>query len=148
MYSKCALAWVYPRLVAPLQDPEFKPAALASGIKAMDRRFGGGMDQGSCTTIGGSSGFGKSSLGLGFLAAAAASGESAVLYSFDEWPAEVIQRCESIGLAVRAPRAGPPAHPEGQPPGVAPRAVLQLGERCGRAGEHAAGDDRMALTEL
>jgi circadian clock protein KaiC len=26
-----------------------------------------------------------------------------VLYSFDEWPAEVIHRCESIGLAVRGP---------------------------------------------
>ena len=94
---------VYPRLVAPLKDPEFEPAALASGIAALDRLFGGGLDRGTCTMIGGNSGVGKSSLGLAFLAAAAAEGERAVLYSFDEWPAEVIHRSESIGLAVRGP---------------------------------------------
>ena len=134
---------VYPRLVAPLKDPEFEPAALASGIAALDRLFGGGLDRGTCTMIGGNSGVGKSSLGLAFLAAAAAEGDRGVLYSFDEWPAEVIHRCESIGLAVRGPiGAGPAERPEGQPPGPPPRAVLQLGPGRGGAGGHPAGDDR------
>jgi len=94
---------VYPRLVAPLNDPEFEPAALTSGIPALDRIFGGGLDRGTCTMIGGNSGVGKSSLGLAFMAAAAAAGDRTVLYSFDEWPAEVIHRCESIGIEVRGP---------------------------------------------
>ena len=113
---------VYPRLVAPLQGPaSSSPRSLASGIAALDRLFGGGLDRGTCTMIGGNSGVGKSSLGLAFLAAAAAQGERGVLYSFDEWPAEVIHRCESIGLrGPGADRAGPAAGPEGQPAGLSP----------------------------
>src|SRR4051794_4209467 len=94
---------VYPRLVAPLQEPVFEPAALPSGIAGLDRLFGGGLDRGTCTMVGGNSGVGKTSLGMAFLAAAAARGERGMLYSFDEWPAEVVHRSEAIGLAVRAP---------------------------------------------
>jgi circadian clock protein KaiC len=92
---------VYPRLVAPLQDPVYKPELLPSGIPALDRLFGGGLDRGTCTMIGGNSGVGKSCLGMAFLAPAAASGERCVLYTFDEWPAEAAYRSESIGLDVR-----------------------------------------------
>jgi circadian clock protein KaiC len=94
---------VYPRLVAPLRDPVFEPAALPSGIAALDRLFGGGLDRGTCTMIGGNSGVGKTSLGVAFMATAAARGERGMLYSFDEWPAEVVHRGEAIGLNVRGP---------------------------------------------
>ncbi|HEX8199065.1 MAG TPA: ATPase domain-containing protein, partial [Isosphaeraceae bacterium] len=94
---------VYPRLVAPLQDPRVERSTLPSGVAALDRLLGGGLERGTCTMIGGNSGVGKSSVGLAILAAAAARGERAVLYSFDEWPAEVLHRCEAIGLAVRGP---------------------------------------------
>ncbi len=94
---------VYPRLVAPLEDPVIAPATLPSGIASLDRLFGGGLDRGTCTMVGGNSGVGKTSLGVAFLAAAAARGERGILYSFDEWPAEVVHRGEAIGLAVREP---------------------------------------------
>ena len=42
-------------------------------------------------------------MGVAFLAAAAARGERGMLYSFDEWPSEVVRRSEAIGLAVREP---------------------------------------------
>jgi circadian clock protein KaiC len=94
---------VYPRLVAPLREPVFEPAALPSGIDALDRLFGGGLDRGTCTMLGGNSGVGKTCIGMAFLVAAAARDERGILYSFDEWPAEVVRRSEAIGLAVRAP---------------------------------------------
>ncbi len=94
---------VYPRLVAPLEEPAFEPAALPSEIPALDRLFGGGLDRATCTMIGGNSGVGKSCVGVAFLAAAAARGERCTLYSFDEWPAEVAHRSEAIGLKIRGP---------------------------------------------
>src|SRR4051794_7810484 len=94
---------VYPRLVAPLQEPRVERSTVPSGIAPLDRIFGGGLDRGTCTMIGGNSGVGKSSTGIAFLAAAAARGERVALFSFDEWPTEVILRCESIGLKVKEP---------------------------------------------
>jgi circadian clock protein KaiC len=74
---------------------------LPCGIAGVDEMIGGGLDRASVTLLGGNSGVGKSTLGMSFLIEAALRGERVVVYSFDETPAELVHRCEAIGMAIR-----------------------------------------------
>jgi circadian clock protein KaiC len=94
---------VFPRLLVPEQTRQFESQVFPSGIAELDRMLGGGLDRGTSTLLIGNSGFGKTTLGLTFLAAAAGRGERGVLYSFDEEPQTIIHRCEAMGIAVRGP---------------------------------------------
>ena len=75
---------VFPRLVASEHRPPLVMEKLASGIAEMDTLLGGGIERGTSTLIVGAAGTGKSSLAAQFVAAAAARGQNAALFIFDE----------------------------------------------------------------
>ena len=89
---------VYPRLIAAEHGIEFPPDQITSGIHALDRILGGGLDRGSSVLITGPTGVGKSTLALQYASAAAARGDRAVLYSFDEGIRSAKLRAKSLGM--------------------------------------------------
>src|SRR5581483_4872558 len=80
---------------------DFPREAVGSGIAGLDEQFGGGIDRGTTTLIAGSSGAGKTTVGMGFLVEAARRGERAVAYSFEEGAEEILTRCDALGLGAR-----------------------------------------------
>jgi circadian clock protein KaiC len=89
---------VFPRLVAGEHRGDFTRAQLGSGIAALDRVLGGGVERGSGTLIIGPAGAGKSLLGLQFASAAVARGERAALFIFDEEIGLLMDRALGMGL--------------------------------------------------
>src|SRR6185369_1513343 len=75
---------VFPRLVANEHQGEFSEADLASGNTALDALLGGGLPVGTSTLLLGPAGTGKSTIATQFAVAAAARGQRAALYVFDE----------------------------------------------------------------
>ena len=78
---------------------------LPSGIRELDALLGGGIEGGSSTLIVGPPGTGKSSLAAQFVATAAASGEHAAMFIFDESVGMLLSRSASLGADLEAHRA-------------------------------------------
>lgn len=79
---------VFPRLVSPREPVAYTASAerVSTGVAGLDRMLEGGVRRGSSTLIVGSSGTGKTLLGLHFLFAGIAAGEHGLLVSFQENP--------------------------------------------------------------
>ena len=77
---------VFPRLVAAEYRQDVAEEWLSSGIPSLDQMLGGGLDKGVSTLLLGPAGSGKSTTAVCFAVAAAARGEKAMLYSFEESP--------------------------------------------------------------
>ena len=92
---------VYPRLVASEHRSPVASERLPSNIAEMDALLGGGIERGTSTLIVGAAGTGKSSLAAQFAAAAAARGERAVLFIFDESANTLLVRAASLGIDLR-----------------------------------------------
>lgn len=92
---------VYPRLVPGDHAREFTAETVSSGVPEVDALLGGGIERGTVTVIAGPSGVGKSTTASAFAKEAAARGERSVLYLFEEDPATLYHRSESIGIPVR-----------------------------------------------
>jgi circadian clock protein KaiC len=92
---------VFPRLLPDDHNIDFQPSQIPFGLKEMDELTHGGIERGAITIITGPSGVGKSTLGMQFTHAAAARGETSVVYLFEERRDSLIRRCDSIGLPVR-----------------------------------------------
>jgi circadian clock protein KaiC len=92
---------VFPRLVAA--EHRLHPSAqkLGSGIDQLDGLLGGGLERGTSTLIVGAAGTGKSSLATQFAATAAARGEKAALFIFDESIHTLMTRTEGLGIDLR-----------------------------------------------
>jgi circadian clock protein KaiC len=72
---------------------------ISTGIPDLDLMFGGkGYFRGSSVLVTGSAGTGKSSMGAHFADAACRRGESAIIFSFEESPQQVIRNMRSIGM--------------------------------------------------
>jgi circadian clock protein KaiC len=93
---------VFPRLIASEHRPAVETAKLASGITEMDILLGGGIERGTSTLIVGAAGTGKSSLASQFVAAAAARGQRAALFIFDESANTLLTRAAGLGIDLRA----------------------------------------------
>lgn len=89
---------VFPRLVAADHHLDFVREVVTSGLPEMDALLGGGMERGSSTMILGPSGVGKSTLAAQYVSAAAARGEKACVYSFEESPVSWVARAERLGM--------------------------------------------------
>ncbi len=89
---------VFPRLVAGEHKTGFTRHVLTSGISELDMLLGGGIEQGSSTLIMGPAGAGKSLLAVQFAVAAAARGEKAALFIFDEELGLLIDRTKLLGI--------------------------------------------------
>ena len=94
---------VYPRLVASDYKDTFIAGAAPSGIKELDQLLGGGLERGSSTLIVGPAGPGKTSLALTYMLAAAARGETAAFYSFEEGMGTLRARARGLGWDIDAP---------------------------------------------
>jgi circadian clock protein KaiC len=89
---------VFPRLVAA-EHRRHKPLErLSSGLEPLDRLLGGGIEQGTSTLIVGPPGTGKSTLTAQFVAAAAARGQHAAMFIFDESENTLLSRAAGLGI--------------------------------------------------
>lgn len=92
---------VFPRLVAAQHHDDFVRKTVSSGLPELDALLGGGISRGSSTMILGPSGVGKSTLAAQYVSAAAARGEKACVYSFEESPDSWIERPQRLGMRLR-----------------------------------------------
>ncbi len=89
---------IYPRLVASEHRKPFSEGFASSGNADLDEMLGGGLERGTNALLIGSAGVGKSSVALTFALAAAARGERAVVFAFDEGLGTITARARAMGL--------------------------------------------------
>jgi circadian clock protein KaiC len=73
-------------------------------VKALDQLMGGGVERGTSTLLVGPPGSGKSTLALQYAAAAAARGDHAASFMFDETKSALLGRSAGIGLTIKEGR--------------------------------------------
>jgi circadian clock protein KaiC len=88
---------VFPRLIAAEHRQKFVKESIKSGVEELDLLLGGGLDRGTSTLALGPAGSGKSTLASQFAAAAAARGEHAAIFVFDETRETYLARGAGIG---------------------------------------------------
>ena len=91
---------VFPRLAANEHGSRYVPATVASGVTALDDLLGGGIDRGTTTLLIGPPGSGKSTIALQYAAAAAARGDHAAIFAFEESRAILLSRSAGLGMPV------------------------------------------------
>lgn len=91
---------VFPRIIAAEHRTEIRRDPVSSGHKDLDDLLGGGLDRGTTTLIMGPAGTGKSTLAMHYAAQMAQSGESSMLFAFDEVRGIVLARAAALGLDV------------------------------------------------
>jgi circadian clock protein KaiC len=89
---------IFPRLIAAEHKPGFERKPVPSGFKELDELFGGGIDTGTSTLFIGPAGCGKSTIALRYAMSAAQRGEKAMIFTFDEAFATLIERAKGLGL--------------------------------------------------
>jgi len=89
---------VFPRLVAAEHRNVAGTGKLASDLPELDRLMGGGIEEGTSTLIIGGAGTGKSTIAAQICAAAAARGQKAIMFVFDESPNTLFTRCSGLGV--------------------------------------------------
>ena len=92
---------VYPRLVAAEHRGESSRERLSSGLAALDKLVGGGLERGTSTLMQGAAGTGKSTLASLFCARAAERGEHSALFIFDESANTLFSRLDGLGIPLR-----------------------------------------------
>src|ERR1700761_827291 len=93
---------IYPRLIAAEHKPGFERKRVLSGIQQLDKLFGGGIDTGTSTLFIGPAGCGKSTVALRYAVSSAQRGEKAVIFTFDEAFATLVERAKGLGMEVNA----------------------------------------------
>ncbi|MEP6915684.1 MAG: ATPase domain-containing protein [Acidobacteriota bacterium] len=91
---------VYPQL-KPVRSNERPTALIRSGIGEIDRLMGGGLNWGTCTLFIGPAGVGKSTVAAQYVTATAADCPAAI-FLFDERRTTFVERCEALGMDIRA----------------------------------------------
>jgi circadian clock protein KaiC len=92
---------VFPRLVAAEHAQLQIKEPVSSGVPELDALLGGGIERATSTLILGVPGTGKSTLASLFVAHAAAQGDSATIYTFDERTHTLLARTDGIGIDLR-----------------------------------------------
>jgi len=91
---------VFPRLVASDHQLEYQQSLVQSSVPSLDALMGGGLARGTSTLLIGPPGCGKSTIAIQYAAAAAARGEHAAIFMFDETKSALLLRCKGIGLRI------------------------------------------------
>jgi circadian clock protein KaiC len=97
---------VFPRLVGSRFDASFRPERVPSGVAALDALLGGGIDRGTSTLVSGPPGSGKSTIALQYATAAAARGDHAAIFAFEETATILHARASGLGMRI-VPGTGP-----------------------------------------
>jgi circadian clock protein KaiC len=92
---------VFPRLVACEHGDQFPRGQIKSGVTALDALLGGGPDRGTSTLLMGPAGCGKSTIAVQYAVAAAARGDHAVIFAFDESVATLKIRMDALNIKIR-----------------------------------------------
>jgi circadian clock protein KaiC len=126
----------FPRLIAAEHHRAFEADWLRSGVDALDRLLGGGLDRGASTLLMGPAGVGKSSLVTRYVRAAADRGERAAVFVFDEGTATFLARARGLAMDLSAHVQGGRVHlqqvdPTEMAPGEFAHAVRQQVEAGG-----------------
>lgn len=89
---------VYPKDIAQA-DYSINASAerISIGIPMLDEMLGGGLSKGSSNLIAGSTGTGKTVLGLNFIMEGAKKGEPGIIINFDETPEELFLHASNFG---------------------------------------------------
>jgi len=95
---------VFPRLTAAEHGIDFERTPIPSGVNALDELLGGGVDRGTSTLLVGPPGCGKSTVSVQYAAAAAARGEHAAIFAFDESRSILLARSRGLGLRIHEGR--------------------------------------------
>jgi circadian clock protein KaiC len=92
---------VYPRVEAAFQvttrPDEARSGRLSTGVGGLDAMLGGGLPDGTVTSVLGPSGIGKTTLGLHYLCGGRAA-EPGLFFGFYETPPRLLQQAASLGL--------------------------------------------------
>lgn len=91
---------VYPRLETTTTKRQAGWTALKSGVKELDTLLGGGLEEGTACLVVGPTGTGKTSIATLYAHAAAARGERAAIFLFDERPETFYRRAMGLGMNV------------------------------------------------
>ncbi|HEX4169592.1 MAG TPA: ATPase domain-containing protein [Bryobacteraceae bacterium] len=92
---------IYPRLSAIDHPKKYSEETVESGVEALDRLLGPGLDRGSSSLIMGPAGCGKTTLSTQFALAALARGEAVSYFLFEESQSTFCHRAAGLGLDVR-----------------------------------------------
>jgi circadian clock protein KaiC len=93
---------IFPRLIAAEHHKEFIGEPISSGSDGLDALLGGGLHRGTSGLFIGAAGVGKSTVALSYAVAAAARGENAVIFAFDEGLGTIFARADSLGIDLRS----------------------------------------------
>lgn len=91
---------VYPRLVAAEHGTSYARESIKSGLAELDSLLGGGLARGTSSLFLGPAGTGKSSLAAQYARTAAARGDHAAIFLFDESIATFVERSRGLGFDV------------------------------------------------
>lgn len=91
---------VFPRLVARHHGREFVQETVPSGVAALDALLGGGIDRGTSTLLIGPPGTGKSTVAIQYATAAAARGDHAAVFAFEETRGLILSRAAAMGIPI------------------------------------------------
>ncbi len=90
--------FIYPRLIAAEHGVPFRREPIRSGVSTLDTLLGGGPDRGTSTLLMGPAGSGKSTVAVQYAVAAAARGDHAAIFAFDESSATLEARSAALGI--------------------------------------------------
>ena len=117
----------YIRLVASHHSSRYRAEFLLSGVPALDKLMGGGIDRGTSTLLIGPPGSGKSTIALQYASAAATRGEHAATFVFDETKSALLARSTGIGMRiVEGPGGGQIAIRQIDPVAISPGEFAHL----------------------
>jgi circadian clock protein KaiC len=74
---------------------------MPTGVRELDQLLGGGLERSTSTLIVGAAGTGKSTIASQFVSAAAARGDRAAMFIFDESVDTLLTRSDSLGIPLR-----------------------------------------------
>jgi circadian clock protein KaiC len=89
---------IFPRLIAAEHNPGFQRKSVSSGLQELDDLLRGGIDTGTSTMLTGPAGCGKSTVAFHYAYAAALRGEKAMIFTFDESVATLVERARGLGM--------------------------------------------------
>ncbi len=97
----------FPRLesVVTAAKTEWNPGRAAFGVHDFDQLIGGGLNTGTTTLVAGSTGVGKTVLGLHFIAEGIRAGEPILLLGFMESPSQLHEKARIFGMDLSAAEA-------------------------------------------
>lgn len=91
---------IFPRLVASDHKEHFERGVIPSGVASLDSLLGGGVEKGTSTLLIGPPGCGKSTIAMQYAAAAAARGDHAAIFAFDETKTALLVRSAGLGIQI------------------------------------------------